>query len=197
MIATASPLRYLEGVFNEGRRSGQLPYVSLVFRLLLALVFLIAGGSKVAHPWVFVHTVEGYRMLPGSLARPFGLALPWLEVLLALYLLAGLFTRLAAAVVCAVLVMFLFALSVQLAHGHTGDCGCVVGITNPVITAFVGGDTIGPFDLIRDGILLLMAACIALTPRPILAVDVWLRARREALDDLSYDDEESAEAVLT
>jgi hypothetical protein len=136
-------------------------------------------------------------MIPGSLARPFGLALPWLEVLLALYLLVGLFTRLAAIVMGAVLVMFLFALGVQLAHGHTGDCGCVVGITNPIVTAFVGGNTIGPFDLVRDGVLLLMTACIALAPQPILAVDGLLRARREALDDLAYDDEESAEAVLT
>jgi hypothetical protein len=93
----------------------------------------------------------------------------------------------------AVLVMFLFALGVQLAHGHTGDCGCVVGITNPVITAFVGGNTIGAFDLVRDAVLLLMAATIALTPRPILAVDALLRARREALD---YDDEDLAEAPL-
>src|SRR6185312_2569381 len=137
MITTTSPLRS-----PLGRFSGPLQYLSLICRILLAVIFLIAGGSKIAHPWVFVHTVEGYRMLPGSLARPFGLALPWLEVLLALYLLVGLFTRLAAIVMGAVLVMFLFALGVQLAHGHTGDCGCVVGITNPIVTAFVGGDTI-------------------------------------------------------
>ncbi len=193
MIASTSRLRFLDGVFGDGRWSLQIQYVTLVFRLLLAVVFLIAGASKIAHPWVFVHTVEGYRMLPGSLARPFGLALPWVEVLLALYLLVGLFTRVAAVVMGAVLVMFLFALGVQLAHGHTGDCGCVVGITNPVITAFVGGNTIGAFDLVRDAVLLLMAATIALTPRPILAVDALLRARREALD---YDDEDLAEAPL-
>jgi uncharacterized membrane protein YphA (DoxX/SURF4 family) len=193
MIASTLRFRFLDGVFGDGRWSLQIQYVTLVFRLLLAVVFLIAGASKIAHPWVFVHTVEGYRMLPGSLARPFGLALPWVEVLLALYLLVGLFTRVAAVVMCAVLVMFLFALGVQLAHGHTGDCGCVVGITNPVITAFVGGNTIGAFDLVRDGVLLLMAAAIALTPRPVLAVDAMLRARREALD---YDDEDMAEAPL-
>ncbi len=179
------------------RFSGPLQYAGLLFRIVLALIFLIAGGSKIAHPWVFVHTVEGYHMLPGSLARPFGLALPWLEVILALYLLVGLFTRLAAIVTGVVLAMFLFALSVQLVNGHTGDCGCVVGITNPVITAFVGGNTIGPFDLVRDGVLLFMTACIALIPQPILSVDSLLRARREGLDDLAYDDEESTEAVLT
>jgi uncharacterized membrane protein YphA (DoxX/SURF4 family) len=191
MIPTTSPLRS-----PADRFSGPLQYLSLICRILLAVIFLIAGGSKIVHPWVFVHTVEGYRMLPGSLARPFGLALPWLEVLLALYLLVGLFTRLAAIVMGVVLVMFLFALGVQLAHGHTGDCGCVVGITNPIITAFVGGNTIGPFDLFRDGVLLAMTACIALVPQPILSVDRLLRARREALDDLVYDDEESAEPAL-
>jgi uncharacterized membrane protein YphA (DoxX/SURF4 family) len=179
MIASVLPLRY----------------VTLVFRLFLVVVFLIAGGSKIAHPWVFVHTVEGYKMLPGSLARPFGLALPWIEVLLGLYLLIGLFTRLAAIATCAVLAMFLFALAVQLAHGHTGDCGCVVGIDNPIITAFVGGNNIGPWDLIRDSILLLMSAAVALTPHPLLAVDGWLAARREAADSRYYD-QDAAEAPI-
>ncbi|HXT35172.1 MAG TPA: MauE/DoxX family redox-associated membrane protein [Chloroflexota bacterium] len=165
--------------------------IALIFRFFLAVVFLIAGGSKIAHANLFVDTVRGYRMLPDSLVRPFGLALPWIETLLGLYLLVGLFTRLAAIAAGVFLVIFLFALGVQLAHGHTGDCGCVVGIDNPVITAFVGGANIGPWDLIRDSILLLMAAFVALVPRPFLAVDGWLQSRREA-DEARYYEQDAA-----
>jgi len=68
-------------------------YLTVGFRVFLATVFVVAGGSKVLHPWVFVHTVESYHMLPDTLARPFGLGLPWIEVLLGLYLLLGLFIR--------------------------------------------------------------------------------------------------------
>ena len=174
MIPVASPYRY----------------VGVVFRLALAAVFLIAGGSKIPHPWVFVHTVEGYKMLPDSLARPFGLALPWIEVLIGIYLLVGLFTRIVAAASAAVLVLFLVALGVQIVHGNTSNCGCVVGIDNPVITWFIGGNNIGPFDLVRDGVLLLMSVVVAALPAPALAVDSILAARRGERDAYAGYDED-------
>jgi uncharacterized membrane protein YphA (DoxX/SURF4 family) len=162
-------------------------YATVVFRLCLAVVFLVAGGSKIPNAWAFVHTVEGYNMLPQAIARPFGLALPWIEVLIGLYLLAGLFLRVTALVTAGVLVLFLIALSVQIARGTTGNCGCVVGITNPIVTWFIGGNSIGAFDLVRDGVLLLMALAVAVTPHPPLAVDAWLAARREELAEEDYD----------
>jgi uncharacterized membrane protein YphA (DoxX/SURF4 family) len=158
-----------------------LRYGSLAARWFLAAVFIIAGASKVAHPWVFVHTVEGYNMLPSAISQPFGLALPWLEILLGVYLLIGLFTRVAAAVTIALLGVFVVSLAVQLARGHTGNCGCVVGIDNPIITAFVGGNNIGPWDLVRDVLLAALALLVYITPRQLLAVDALLAARREDL----------------
>jgi uncharacterized membrane protein YphA (DoxX/SURF4 family) len=161
-------------------------YATIAFRLFLAVVFLIAGGSKIAHPWTFVHTVEGYKMLPTALTRPFGLALPWIEVLIGLYLLVGLFTRIAAVAAAALLVTFLVALSVEIVRGTTGNCGCVVGIDNPIITAFVGGNSIGVWDLLRDGVLLLMALAVAITPSPPLAVDRLIFGRSEEESDAEY-----------
>ena len=96
-------------------------------------------------------------MLPAALARPFGLALPRIEVLVDLYLLIGLFTRAAALAAATLLGVFLVALAVQLVRGHTGNCGCVVGIDNPLI------------------------------PARVLAVDVLLTARRERLGDGEID----------
>jgi len=161
-------------------------YITLILRLFLALVFLVAGFSKVTQPWTFVHTVEGYNMLPTALARPFGLALPWIEVMLGIYLLIGLFIRITAVAVVALLAVFLVALAVQIGNGHTGNCGCVLGINNPLVTAFVGGNDIGIFDLVRDGLLLLFALALFVTPRPLLAVDALLHARRTAEEDMEY-----------
>ncbi|HVA92259.1 MAG TPA: MauE/DoxX family redox-associated membrane protein [Chloroflexota bacterium] len=163
------------------------PYLTVGFRLFLATVFFVAGGSKVVQLWAFVHTVEGYHMLPEALARPFGLALPWIELLLGLYLLLGLFIRVTAAVTAAVLGMFLLALATQIARGHTGNCGCVVGLNNPIINVFIGGDSIGAWDIVRDGILLLMAAALALTSNPAFTVDRWMAARRGDSGDEHYD----------
>lgn len=173
------------------------PYgmIMLVFRLLLALVFLLAGIGKVTQPWVFVHTVEQYQMLPSGVARPFGLALPWVELLIGLYLLVGLFTRITAVVTAALLAVFLGALGTQLARGNTTvSCGCFSGLNNPVVTALAGGATIGAWDLIRDGLLLLLALAIAVAPHPSwLAVDALLWSRREAeIEDEEYEASPSA-----
>src|SRR5579875_3741015 len=119
---------------------------AVVCRLMLALIFLVAGASKAVQPWAFVHTVEGYRMLPTPVTRPFALALPWIELLAGLYLLVGLFSRITAVAVGALLGMFSVALVVQLVRGSAGDCGCVLGLTNPLVTAFVGGTRIGWWD---------------------------------------------------
>jgi uncharacterized membrane protein YphA (DoxX/SURF4 family) len=157
-------------------------YGSLAARWLLAVIFIVAGASKAAQPWVFVHTVEGYNMLPSSLSTPFGMALPWIEIMLGGYLLIGLFTRVAAAATLALYAVFLVALALQLARGHTGDCGCVVGIDNPLVTAFVGGNTIGVWDIVRDGVLAALALIVMRTPRPPLAIDALLAGRREEAD---------------
>lgn len=157
---------------------------AVVCRLILALIFVVAGGSKLAQPWTFVHTVEGYRMLPAVVTRPFALALPWIEVLIGLYLLAGLFSRITAATTGMLLALFSIALLVQLVRGHAGNCGCVPGLNNPLVTAFVGGSSIGWWDVIRDLLLLLLALVVFLAPRPpLLAVDAWLAGRRLAADD--------------
>jgi Methylamine utilisation protein MauE len=164
-------------------------YGSVAARWLLAVIFIVAGGSKAAQPWVFVHTVEGYDMLPSALSTPFGLALPWIEIMLGVYLLIGLFTRVAGAATLALCAVFLVALTVQLVRGHTGDCGCVVGIDNPIVTAFVGGNSIGAWDIVRDALLAALALLALFTPRPPLAVDALLATRREDADryDLEPD----------
>jgi uncharacterized membrane protein YphA (DoxX/SURF4 family) len=149
---------------------------ALLFRLVLAFIFLLAGASKVGRPWVFVHTVESYNMLPTALARPLGLALPWIELLIGLYLVIGLFTRATALAAAALLSVFFIALSVQIARGNGGECGCF-GTISPLVTTLVGGNTIGVGDLVRDGLLLLLAVIVALST-PLVAVDRLLAAWR-------------------
>ena len=67
-------------------------------RVLLGALLVWAGAAKIGHPEALAGAIAGFRLLPASLIAPLAVILPFFEVLLGLYLLAGLFTRIAAAV---------------------------------------------------------------------------------------------------
>ncbi|MDM8000617.1 MAG: DoxX family protein, partial [Dehalococcoidia bacterium] len=69
----------------------------LLIRLALGGILIFSGLSKLTSGTDFVGVVASYGMLPQTLAELFGTVLPWLELLVGVSLVLGLFTRLAAA----------------------------------------------------------------------------------------------------
>ena len=112
---------------------------------------------------------------------PVATGLPWLELLLGLYLLVGLFTQISAAVALTLLAVFTAALTSALLRGLPLEgCGCfgsVVLQQMPVIGWLLGGADAGPQDLIRDGVLVLLALLVLFGPPTPLAVDRLLFRR--------------------
>ena len=99
----------------------------LVFALRVAIggLFLVAGALKVHDgPTSTAATIAGYRVLPGPLVAPLGAALPYGEVVLGAYLVAGLFTRVAATVASAQFVIFAMAVASLVVRHIAADCGC-------------------------------------------------------------------------
>ena len=128
---------------------------TLAARLILGLVFALSATAKIAAPGLFRADVAAYHILPAALAGPFATALPWLEALLALYLLAGLFLRPTAMATAGLLLVFTGVLANSLVHGDTThSCGCLPtsGFLGslPLVTWLAGGATITPFDVLRD-----------------------------------------------
>lgn len=67
-------------------------FQSEIFRYSLGVVFAYTSVGKLLNHKVFIATVIGYQVLPAYWARQLGLVLPWVELLIGLLLLAGLFT---------------------------------------------------------------------------------------------------------
>src|SRR3954466_14493860 len=114
------------GVRSVSVRSGWLrsPGVELVARLVLGGAFVFAAGAKILDPPAFAHEIYNFRLLPGSLVNVAALWLPWVEMLAGLALIAGLWRKLSALLLAALLVAFIGALSINLARGRAVDCGC-------------------------------------------------------------------------
>ncbi|MGH2460196.1 MAG: MauE/DoxX family redox-associated membrane protein [Chloroflexota bacterium] len=152
---------------------------SVAARAILGIIFGLSALSKLSAPGIFQADVAAYHILPAVLVGPFALALPWIEAMLALYLIAGLFLRTAAIAAAGLLLLFTAALAIDLLTGNTAHgCGCLqasgLAASIPALTWLFGGLTIGVFDVARDLVLAGLGAVISLGDCSTLSLDTVL-----------------------
>ncbi len=114
--------------------------IVLCCRLILAVVFLAAAFGKLVDIERYsVNAVYFFVILPVSLARPFGLALPFIELLCGLGLLFGVLTRLSALGIGLLSSSFFIAKAIVFSHGRSVNCGCfgAFGDTLASVTIFL------------------------------------------------------------
>ena len=139
--------------FRFRPESGTMNFMTLrpVFlrfaRLLLGLVFLAAGLTKVADPPAFARALLGYRLLPEIWIPAVAAVLPWWEIVAGGFAVAGRW-RLGALTVLALLSGgFLLVNGITLARGLAPDCACFGA----------GSGVLGPSRILLDAALLLLA----------------------------------------
>jgi uncharacterized membrane protein YphA (DoxX/SURF4 family) len=96
----------------------------LIVRLLLGGLLIVAGALKVGHPSDLAATIAGFRLLPPVVVGPLALALPYVELILGGYLLAGLLTRVVAAIVALQFLLYAAAIASAVLRGIPANCGC-------------------------------------------------------------------------
>jgi putative oxidoreductase len=97
----------------------------LILRLVLGAVFLYAAWTKLrASPLIFAMSVDSYQLLPEWAVLAVAYTLPWVELLVGILLLAGLWLRYAATAASAILVMFFALMLRSYVQGQGIDCGC-------------------------------------------------------------------------
>jgi cobalt-zinc-cadmium efflux system protein len=118
-------------------------------RLILGAVFLVASADKIHHPAAFAQAIYNYQILPGALINIMAIVLPWVEVLLGLFLIFGFWPSGTVTLVNLLLAVFFGALVFNTARGLDVHCGCFSTSTE--------GSPATAWYLIRDGVFLLMA----------------------------------------
>lgn len=145
-----------------------IAYVVLVLRLALGLTLVVAGTLKVGHAAALASSIAGFRLLPADLTTLLALALPYIEILLGIYLLVGLFTRTVAWVCTVQFVLYAAAIASAVVRGIPANCGCF----GPGDAATADWPHVA-FDLV----LALACLVIALRAPGALAVDRKLNSR--------------------
>ena len=106
------------------QRMEPMAIVVLIVRVLLGGLLLVAGALKIGHPAELASNIAGFRLLPAAIVGPLALALPYIEVLLGAYLVAGLFTRTAAAVASFQFLCYGGAVASAVLRHIPANCGC-------------------------------------------------------------------------
>ncbi|MDD9879980.1 MAG: DoxX family membrane protein [Candidatus Marinimicrobia bacterium] len=127
--------------------------VVLIARLILGGVFIYASLDKIAQPAEFAKAIGNYHVVPFGLENLMALALPWLELIAGICLIAGIMVDGATIMVILMNIVFIFAISQALARGISIECGCFSVTTE-------GGDNIGIQTILRDIGYLVLAAVI-------------------------------------
>jgi uncharacterized membrane protein YphA (DoxX/SURF4 family) len=96
----------------------------LVVRVLLGGLLLAAGVLKLGHPTELAATIATFRLLPAAIVGPLALALPYIELLLGAYLVAGLFTRVVATIAAIQFFCYAGAIASAVVRHIAANCGC-------------------------------------------------------------------------
>src|SRR5204862_7421028 len=72
----------------------------------------------------FAHMIYNYKIVPGPLVNLMALTMPWIELLVGLGLVLGIWRRTSAILTGMLLVSFIAAISFNLAREHPVNCGC-------------------------------------------------------------------------
>lgn len=93
-------------------------------RLVIGLLLVVAGTLKIGHAPDLAAAIAGFRLLPAAVVGPLALGLPFFEVLLGLYLVLGLFTRVAGIVAAVQFAVYAAVVASAVMRHIPANCGC-------------------------------------------------------------------------
>jgi uncharacterized membrane protein len=128
------------------------PVIPVTCSLILSYVFVVASLHKWQNIEEFRTTLTNYQIVPDNLLNVFIFTIPAVELLSGIALLIPVSSRLAALSAAVLLLMYMFAIGINLIKGRRSiDCGCGGTEQKQAISEWL---------LLRNGVLLFLAYCI-------------------------------------
>jgi putative oxidoreductase len=101
-----------------------LGWITLGLRIVLALLFVLAGGLKLLDPAAFAAEISRYQLIPWWGCALLAVFLPWLEICAGIGLFTRSFSPGSLAWITVLLLLFSLALLSAMLRGLSIDCGC-------------------------------------------------------------------------
>lgn len=136
-----------------------------IARLVLGGIFIYSSVDKIAYPSVFSEIVINYSILPVSLAKFVAFTLPWVELILGIFIVVGFFIRESALFLSFLILIFMSVIIFKSLNGTIENCGC-----------FLTSQQESNFNLftfiIRDTFLLLFGGLLIFSKKIIKSKDI-------------------------
>lgn len=142
-------------------------WVGVAARLVVGVMWVVAGAVKIPDPTENVRAVRAYQILPESIVPTVGHGLPVIEVLVGLCLLLGLLTRISAVLSLVLLVVFVAGIGAAWSRGLEIECGCFGTGGGPAANASAKY----PWEIARDLGLMFASGWLVWRPRTPWALD--------------------------
>jgi putative oxidoreductase len=94
--------------------------------IILGGTFLLAGVSKIVHPYDFMASVYEYGLVGETTGYWIAWVLPWIEVTIGISLASGVLERGAALTACILCMVFLYAKIAAVPEERVLGCGCLI-----------------------------------------------------------------------
>jgi hypothetical protein len=98
-------------------------------QVVLGGIFIYASIGKIIDPKGFMIIISNYKLLPNFLVKLTAIGLPWIELILGIFLFANIYPKKTASVLSTLLIIFMLVLVINIIRGIDSNCGCFS--TNP------------------------------------------------------------------
>jgi uncharacterized membrane protein YphA (DoxX/SURF4 family) len=103
----------------------------LLARFILGTVFIYASLDKIADPIAFSINIDNYHISPIAINNLAALIIPWVELIIGLCLITGVFLEGASILTIGLLVFFIFIITQAYMRGISLHCGCFKTLADP------------------------------------------------------------------
>jgi uncharacterized membrane protein YphA (DoxX/SURF4 family) len=126
----------------------------LMVRIVLGAILVAACVDKIAHPAGFARVITNYQIIPDGFVNVVAVILPWLEMVLGVLLIAGLWLPGTVMLTNMLLLTFFASLVFNVIRGLDVHCGC--------FSTHIQGKPDMAWYLLRDAAFLVMGAYLLL-----------------------------------
>ncbi len=100
------------------------PILVLLIRILLGFIFIYASYDKILDPGKFARDISNYHIVPFGMENTIAIILPWLELLIGIGIVIGIFLDGNVILSGFLLLLFNFLIFQAMIRGFNIECGC-------------------------------------------------------------------------